>query len=1062
MQNKYKKLNNLTGWIVFAIATTVYVITSEPTASFWDCGEYIATSYKLQVGHPPGAPLFQMLGRFFSLFAFGDVTLVAKMVNTMSAMASGFTIMFLFWTITALARKIIEIKGEIDDKNIVVILGSGLIGALAYTFSDSFWFSAVEGEVYATSSFFTAIVFWAILKWERISDEGNAYKWLILIFFLIGLSIGVHLLNLLAIPAITLIYYFKKYKNHSLKGVLIALFLSFLILLFIMSGIIPEIVNLFAHSEIIFVNGLGLPFNTGTLFFALLLIILIVTGIRATHLPTRGRIIAFIIPAVILAILILSASDSTGNFFVRLLVLSCLVFTVYLLRKNLPALNTILLAISFLLIGYSSFLMLVIRSNAETPINENSPKDAISLLSYLNREQYGNWPLIYGNYYNAPLNPEKPFLDGKPVYAKDKQSGKYIIIDKREKSIPNYDPAYCTIFPRMWSQQDSHIKEYKTWAGIKNDPDNKLKPTFTQNLRYMFSYQIGHMYMRYFMWNFAGRQNDLQGHGGLLDGNWISGIKWLDEIRLGPQSDLPESMANNWGRNKFYMIPLILGLIGFFFHLKNHSRDTLVVALLFFMTGIAIVLYLNQYPLQPRERDYSYAASFYAFSIWIGLSVLAITDFLSKKLNQKLSASLAIIICLTAPAIMASEGWNDHSRRNRYTALELAKNFLEPCEKNAILFTFGDNDTFPLWYAQEVEGIRTDVRVVNLSLLSMDWYIDQMKKKVYKSDPLPVTIPRKDYIGSKREIVWFYNNPIIVPKETYANVKDMLNFAFSDNPANKLKTQAGKVADYFPTSNFYIPVDKNKIINEKSIPEKLFNNITDTVKWTVKNYALTKGNLILLNILAENNWERPIYFSATPGTDEYIGLDEFMYLEGLIYRLLPVKTVKKDDETTNINTDVLYKNMIENFYCESLKNPKVYLDETNLRNTYTIRNAFLRLSTSLINEGKNDSVAIVIDRCMEILPGNKVPYDYFTLMLCDNYYYSKNFNKANDLADKLLKDCDEKLKYYFSFTGNKANLLKNEKNTNLAFIKHISDIAKEFKQQTIVDKANTILYLYLK
>jgi hypothetical protein len=829
-----------------------------------------------------------------------------------------------------------------------------------------------------------------------------------------------------------------------------------------MSGIIPELVNLFAYSELLFVNYIGLPFNTGTVFFALLLIATLITGIRATYSPDKSKIIAFLIPSAILALLILFESSSVGNFFVRFLILSGLAIIVWLLKNNLAALNTILLSITFLIIGYSSFLMLIIRSNAGTPINENSPKDAISLLSYLNREQYGDWPVFYGNYYNAPLVANNPYIDGNPVYGKDNKSGKYVIIDKREKSVPNYDPAYCTYFPRMWSQQERHISEYKSWAGIKNDPDNKRKPSFAQNLRFLFLYQGGHMYMRYFMWNFAGRQNDLQGHGGLLDGNWISGIKWLDESRLGPQSDLPDSMTNNKANNKFYLIPLVLGLIGFFFHLNNHPRDTLVVALLFFMTGIAIILYLNQYPLQPRERDYAYAASFYAFAIWIGVSVVAISNFLKKKIKPIVASVVAVIICLSAPVLMATQGWDDHSRKDRYTALEMAKNFLEPCEPNAILFTFGDNDTFPLWYAQEVEGIRTDVRVVNLSLLSMDWYIDQMKMRLYNSAPLPVTIQKDKYVGSKREIVWFYDNPNVVPEKSFANVNDMLNFALSDDAVNKLQTRSGKPADYFPTSNFYINVDKQHIINSRLVPQKYNDKIVDTMKWKVKDYALAKSHVVLLNIIAENNWERPLYFSAAPGVDEYMGLDEFMFLEGLSYRLLPVKHNIFDDETTNINTEILFENLVDKFHWESLKNTDVYLDETNIRNTYVIKNAFLRLSSALINEGKMNDAVKAIDKCFEIMPLSRVAADYYTLLLFENYYYAGDFVKGNNLALQMLNSFDNNLQYYFSFTGYKANLLDNEKRNNLAFINRIANVAEEFNQKEIADKANSLFNMYVQ
>ncbi|HRS53284.1 MAG TPA: DUF2723 domain-containing protein [Bacteroidales bacterium] len=1063
MKNNFKLINNITGLLIFVIATTVYIITSEPTVSFWDCGEYISTAYKLQVGHPPGAPLFQMLGRIFSLFANGNVSLVARMINTMSAIASGLTILFLFWTITMLGEKIIKIKGEeLNKVNTIIVIGSSIIGSLVYTFSDSFWFSAVEGEVYAMSSFFTAITFWSILKWEKIADQNYNYKWLIFIAFLIGLSIGVHLLNLLAIPAIAMIFYFKKCKKASYKGVIGTIILSFLLLAFIMDGIIPEVLNLLAHTEIIFVNKFGLPFNSGTLFFALLIIIILITGIRFTHHPNKFNLIIFITLSFLLILLILSAASSITNLFIRIFTTISIIYVIWLLRNNKPALNTILLSIAFLLIGYSSFLMLVVRANTGTPINEGNPSNAISLLSYLNREQYGDWPLLYGPYYNAPLNPEKPYLDGKPIYEKDEKTKKYIIIDKQEKSIPNYAPEYCTYFPRMWSQQENHIKEYKIWAGIKNDPNNKKIPTFGQNLRYLFLYQLGHMYFRYFMWNFSGKQNDAQGQGGLLEGNWISCIKWIDEIRLGPQKNLPEPMANNKGYNKFYMIPLLLGILGLFFHLNNNVRDAIVIGLLFFMTGIAIILYLNQYPLQPRERDYSYVASFYAFSIWIGLSVFSINDLLKKKIKPIFSSIIAIIICLAAPAIMASQGWDDHNRAGRYTALEIAKNYLEPCEPNSILFTLGDNDTFPLWYAQEVEGIRTDVRVVNISLLSMDWYIDQIQKKVYNSPPIKISIPKNAYIRSKRDIIWFYNNPIFSKTNQYANLADMINFVISEDQDKKLKTTTGKLINYFPTSYFYLTVNKNSLIKNNVIPQNFINNIVDTMKWEVPNYAITKGHLIMLDIIAKNNWERPIYFSATPEPEEYVGLDKYMFLEGLTYRLLPVQNIVNKDENIQVNTDKLYTNLMEKFHWKSFANPKVYIDETNLRNTYLFKNIFYQLSTSLINENKKDSAVKVIDKCFEIMPKSKVPFDYYTLLLYENYYYAGANEKANKLGLELLDYFDDYLKYYYTFSGYKAYLIEDEIKNNLTYIKRIEAIAKNFKDEELVKKATLIFKSYIR
>lgn len=739
----YKKLNIILGWFVFLVSAVVYMMTAERTTSFWDCGEYIATAYKLQVGHPPGAPFFQLIGRFFSLFAMGDSSLVALMVNYMSALASAFTILFLFWSITYLAKKMI-IKGNetITNAKMYAILGSGLVGALAYTFSDSFWFSAVEGEVYAMSSFFTAIVFWAMLRWDAVADEKHSLKWLILISFLVGLSIGVHLLNLLAIPAITLIYYFRKYET-TWKGIVAALLIGIGVLAVILMGLVPLIPSLAGLFERIFVNGFGLPFNTGTIIYFILIIGGIVLGVRYTH------------------------------------------------RKGKVILNTVILSVAVLMIGYSAFFILVIRSNANTPIDENNPENAISLLAYLNREQYGTWPILSGHYYNAPVVDMK---DGRPVYTKKyivyedrkeeasffekedarkyveenggKIKGRYVITDARVGNIPVYDDRFKTIFPRMWSQQRSHhATAYQEWShknkgervqvgGSQEKPEFTYVPTMGENVHFFIKYQLGHMYFRYFMWNFAGRQNDIQGHGGPINGNWISGIKAIDKALLGPQDNLPDNLTNNKATNKFYLLPLILGIIGLVFHTSGNYKDSIVVMALFLFTGIAIVVYLNQYPYQPRERDYSYAASFYAFAIWIGLGIIGVLQWIDKHFKQKyLPIIVSVVMLLLVPGIMAKEGWDDHDRSNKTLALDVAKNYLNACKKYGVVFTNGDNDTFPLWYAQEVEGVRTDVKVVNLSLFNTDWYVEQSARKTYEAPGIPISFTKEQYLQGSRDYV---------------------------------------------------------------------------------------------------------------------------------------------------------------------------------------------------------------------------------------------------------------------------------------------------------------------
>jgi len=802
----YKKINNITGWILFAIASAVYIITSEPTASYWDCGEYISTAFKLQVGHPPGAPLFQLIGRFFSLFAFGDTALVARMVNTMSALASGFTILFLFWSITRLAKKIVAGKGEIPTEKILAIIGSGIVGALAYTFSDSFWFSAVEGEVYAMSSFFTAFVFWAILKWEDVYDSPEGLRWIILIAFMIGLSVGVHLLNLLALPSITLVYYFKKYKP-TIKGGIIAFIISIIILALIMFVLIPGLVSMAGNFERFFINTFGLPFNSGSVIYGLTVTGLLVWGILYTH------------------------------------------------RKGKVLLNTALLSLVFVIIGYSSFMMLIIRSNADTPINENNPTNAVGLLSYLNREQYGDWPLLSGPYYSAPVTEHK---DAAPLLARDDKQGKYVIIDERKGREPVYDSRFTTFFPRMWSNNDpNHIKEYQKWANIKGEPiqvtgpdgspQTIVKPTFGENLTFFWRYQVLHMYWRYFMWNFVGKQNDNQGLGNNVDGNWISGISFVDSQRLGPQDTFPENKTNK-GTNKFYFLPFILGFIGLYFHFKRKYQDGIIVLLLFIMTGIAIVVYLNQYAPQPRERDYAFAASFYAFAIWIGLGVLMVIEWLQKVVNAKTAALLATGLCtLLVPCVMATDGWNDHDRSGRYAALTTAINFLESCEKDAILFTVGDNDTFPLWYAQEVQGIRRDVRVVNLSLLSGDWYINQMRKRVYESAPLPITLRPEQYRATNREVTYLIEQPNI---QGYEDLKDIFDI-IGNHEEELQQVNEGVKYNFIPTKSFSIKVDTAFINKIHMVPAYYKDSIVPAVNFKINQEAMitTIANVMIKRFL---------------------------------------------------------------------------------------------------------------------------------------------------------------------------------------------------------------------
>ena len=1019
--NQYKKINNIIGWSLGIFASIIYIITCEPTASLWDCGEYISTSYKLMVGHPPGAPFFQLIGRIFTLFATGEKSNIARMVNTMTALASGFTIMFLFWSITALIKKFFLKESEHSKGKMIAVFGAGLIGALAYTFTDSFWFSAVEGEVYGSSSFFTAIVFWAMLKWDEAADQKNHWRWIVLIAYLMGLSIGVHLLNLLTIPAMVFIYYFRKHTPTK-KGIIIAFVVSLLITGFILNGIIPWTLKLAGWTELFMVNTIGMPFNTGTILYFTLLTGAILFGLR------------------------------------------------YTIQHKKEIAHVIILSFLFLLIGYSSFTILVIRSNANTVIDENNPDDALNLLAYLGREQYGDWPLVYGPYYNAPLDPEKPYKDGSPVYTKFRDKGKYIVTDARKESIPNYDSKFCTIFPRMHSSQSDHIKGYKDWGKVKgypvetNDDEGKTKtiykPTFAENLRFFFSYQVGFMYFRYFMWNFAGRQNDIQGDGNLMEGNWISGIKSLDEFRLGTQDGLPDALAKNKGRNTMYLLPLILGIIGLVYQINKDPKGTWIIFLLFIMTGLAIIVYLNQSPYQPRERDYAYAASFYVFCIWIGIGVLAIYEFLSKKLKPVHAAILATVISFIVPVLLANAEWDDHDRSGRYACRDFAADYLQSCAPNAILFTNGDNDTFPLWYAQEVEGIRTDVRVCNLSLLNTDWYIDQMKKKAYDSEPIPFSFNDDQIRQGTRDYVYFIPDSNICKPNQYYDLKQLMDFVGSSNPNAKYQTQRGML-DYLPTKKFRIPADAKTALSTHTIPEYLSKDVAP-IEWDMKGkYGVQKNDLMVLDFLANNNWKRPVYFAVSTGPEAYLGLEKYFQLEGLAYRLIPVKTQEtQDGETGRIDTDILYDNMMNKFKWGNINDPHVYLNQDYLRMMMNFRNNFARLAQALVREGKNDKAIKVLDRCQEMMPDKTIPYDYFILPVAEAYYAAGATDKANVIVKRMIEIYSKNLKYYFSFRGQWANSVDYDKQQSLAIFQRIIQLTQFNKQKELSESARKTFEVY--
>jgi len=1004
--NKYQKINVLFGWLSFAIAAIVYLLTLEPTVSFWDCGEFITASYKLQIGHPPGAPFFMILARFFALFAGGTEN-VALMINALSGMVSAFTILFLFWTITHLAKKLVSSKEDPVGMQIWKIIGAGFIGAMAYTFSDTFWFSAVEGEVYATSSLFTAVVFWCILKWENESDKAYANRWIILIAYLMGLSIGVHLLNLLAIPAIVMVYYFKNY-TPTRNGIIKALGLAVLLLGGAMYVIIPGVVKLALLFDLFFVNVIGLPFNSGLIIFILAVIAAIVWGVR------------------------------------------------YTIQKQKVLANTILMAFAVVLIGYSSYAVIMIRSNANPSLDQNNPEDLHTLLSYLNREQYGDTPLIYGQYFNSPLVENKRFVKDKNIYIK--KDGKYVV--SYEKTKANFKDSHKSIFPRMHTKgmTGKNPEEYAKWTGI--NPDQKEKPSFGQNLKFFFSYQVNYMYVRYFLWNFAGRQSDKQSYGGVVEGNWISGIPFIDNMRLGDQSLRPDHMKNNKGSNKYYFLPLLLGIAGLIYQYRKNQagqKDFWVIMLLFVFTGIAIVLYLNQPPLQPRERDYAYAGSFYAFAIWIGLGFIAVLEVSKKVLKaEKIAVPTVFVLCFVAvPGLMAQQNWDDHDRSGRYLARDMAYNYLNSCEPNAILFTMGDNDTFPLWYLQEVEGIRTDVRVCNLSYLSTDWYIDQMKQQNYDSAPLPISMTKDKYLEGRRDIVYLVDDPRLkayVEKYNGLDIKDALEYVLSDKESTKNIYGYDERIDHFPASKFRMVVDKEQTLKSGTVHEKDSALIVDELEWEIKGNYIEKAGLTLYNMLLENNWKRPMYFAITVPSNGYYGLENYFQLEGFAYRLVPIKTENEDGQVGRVNGSKMYTNMLEKFRWGNVEDPDVYLDETCSRMTLSMRNNYLRLAETLMDEGKRDSAVMALDKCVELIPNDRVPLDYWGVLIAKAYYRAAEYEKANQLVQEVSKRLVQELDYYASLTPVSTSEYPRWQNRNLYLMQELYQITARYEQEDLNKK----------
>jgi hypothetical protein len=933
----YKQINNLSGWLIFAISTLVYILTVEQTASFWDPGEFIAVSYKLQVPHPPGAPFMLLVYRMFGFLAMGDPLQVAYWMNIGSALFAGFTILFLFWSITLMGKRLFSVvEGKETKGQTISLMGAGMVGALVYTFSDSFWFSAVEAEVYAMSSFFTAIVIWAFLKWDVIKDPKEENRWMVFIAYLVGLSIGVHLLNLVTLPALALIYYFKKYPNPSLKGAIFAMFLGGVALIIINNLIIPGLPSLAGSMEIWMVNSMGLPFGSGIVFFILLFVSALVLAFRIS------------------------------------------------IKREMAVLNTILLSLTFILIGYGSYALIVVRSNQDPIINENAPKDIISYVSYLKREQYGYRPLLHGQYFTATLTDQE---EGDPIYMKGKNS--YEIVDYDLKN--TYDPEKTTILPRIYSTQESHKRIYRAKLGLKEGQE----PTFGDNLYFMFSHQLGHMYWRYFLWNFSGRESDFS------DANWLG-------IADAFSDKYPEYITDNKAHNNYLMLPLILGLVGFFFQAKKDQKFFYVNLMLFLMMGVVLVLYLNSPPIEPRERDYIYVGSFYAFAIWIGLGALALAHGLNKATKNLTTAGLAAtLLTLPVAGLMASENWDDHNRKGRYFSVDAARNFLASCAPNAILFTGGDNDTFPLWYVQEVENFRTDVRVIVLSYFDTDWYVDQMIRPANESEALPFSLAPERYQKGTNDVIY------VMEKEGLQAVsaREYLKLINSGSELLQMKTSGKTVINMVPSRNLILDVDSSFLANDEIVPPQFKDLFVPQMNLQVGGNYVTKGTLMLLDLIVSNNWERPIYFNNTSLSTLGLNLEEHVVMEGLTYRLLPIRKPETLREEL-VNTNLAMKNYMENFAFRGMNDPNVYLDEEYRRFTSNHRSALNSIALALIEEDKLADAAKLLNFGLETIPDKSVPYDLSSGQSVPLFFEVGEDEKALEIIDRISKRSFDMITFY--------------------------------------------------
>mgnify|MGYP001371122830 FL=1 len=995
----FKKWNLILGWGSFAIALITYSLTLEPTVSAWDCGEYISTSVKLEVGHPPGAPLFQMLGAFFAMFT-SEVTEIAKMVNFMSALASAFTILFMFWTITNLAKKLATKSSEITESSSIAILGSALVGSLTYTFSDSFWFSAVEGEVYAMSSFLMAILFWLGLKWESEIHTPRGHKWLVIISFVIGLSFGVHILSLLVIPAIFLLYFFKTYHTINLKTTIIASIFSILILAFVFKFLFPFTLKFFSASELFFINSIGLPYNSGSIIAGILLVAGFYFGLNYTR------------------------------------------------KKKKIITNTLLLSILFIMIGFSSWLMLPIRANTNTTINENNPSSARELLAYYNREQYGDanvfYDTYYSNTYSREANKDKPLRDDKPKY--EKRNGKYEIVNKYKDVLPNPSNKHKGFIPRMTNPAAEEM--YKAIAGIP--PNSSRRPTFAENIKFMINFQFGYMYGRYFMWNFSGRQNDVQGQLDKYNGNWLSGIKFIDEARLGPQTNLPSDVTENKGRNNYFMLPFLLGLIGLLYQIKWDKKNFFVLFMFFAFTGFAIIFYTNPKPFEPRERDYAIVGSFYIFAIWVGFGVFAIYEYLKSFANKKMIAIIVSAIALLAvPTLMAFENWDDHDRSNRYTTHLNAQSYLESCDPNAIMFTIGDNDTFPLWYMQEVEGVRTDIKLVNTSLFATDWYIDQMKRTTYDAPPIPSQLNHDDYKYGSLDAAYYFEELFPTLKDSILSIEEYMQWIESKNKVTFYDIdEDGNEEKVLPTRKIRIPVNKKNVLEYGIVAEKDADKIVDFIDIEIGR-GIAKNRILMIDILANFDWKRPIYFTGGAFADEeYIWLKDYLQLDGMAYKLVPIKTPMKiinpDGTVTKkspfdmgrIDPEKMYAN-IQKLDWRNINDGKIYLDEQTKRSSISLRNNLMRLSDAFAKQGDTIKALEILDLSIEKMPIRDFSHFSLSVGYPEMYYLLGETKKARTAAETLIKIFREQLVWLAEFPKENSDLIFEEIDNNLLMYRNI-------------------------